>query len=120
MTATVVLVGSRREGLSREACLEHFEGNHLPLLKDLPALTRVRSGVPTAERIDDPRLPGATTADLLIELQFEDPEAVRAAFRGRPGDRIRTDARRFLDCEETVAIPVHEKTLQYRSIPSRI
>jgi len=79
----------RRDEYSHEAFVERWQGEHADLAKDLPGLRRYETSVPAdPERAD---------FDGVLELYFEDVDALNAAFASEVGEAVQADAAEFVD-----------------------
>lgn len=96
----------RRHDLSREEFLRHLQNIHGPLAEKLPGLQKYRQNLVVA----DPRrkLPGW---DAIIELYFENWEAMEAAWASAEGAASDEDLPAFADLERTTWSVVEEINL---------
>jgi uncharacterized protein (TIGR02118 family) len=79
----------RKDGLSHEEFVERWRGEHGDLAKQLPGLQYYSTSVPTD--------PEKAEYDGVLELGFEDMEALGAAFESEIGREVEADAEEFLD-----------------------
>jgi uncharacterized protein (TIGR02118 family) len=90
----------REEGWSHEEFLERWTGDHADLAADLPGLQKYATSVPR-----DPERAGA---DGIVELYFEDADALAAAFDSEVGQAVQDDADEFVDQDRSRQYVVEE------------
>ncbi|WP_224269116.1 EthD family reductase [Haloprofundus salinisoli] len=93
----------RRDGMSHEEFVDYWLNEHSPIAREMPGLQKYVTSVP--------KDPERTEYDGVLELYFEDSEAMAAAFDSEAGERTLADAEQFL---ETGAGPrlVLDETIQ--------
>ena len=96
----------RRPDLSPEAFLRHLSEIHTPLAKQLPGLKRYRQN----HVVDDPKrkLPGW---DAIVELYFDNWEAMESAWASPEGAASDADLAAFANLDRTTWSVVEEITL---------
>ena len=106
----VVVLLSRRDGMSQEEFERHTRERHLPLVTKLPGLRRLV----VSRVLPDPNGP-PPAFDAVAEDWFDDVAAMGAAFASPEGQAVLADAPNFLDMdwlhvlvveEEDIALPV--------------
>lgn len=121
MACKLILLSSRKEGMTRDRFIKYLEQEHTSLVKELPGLKRFTTSVPCApERIGYPLDPGGTRYDVMAQLQFEHLEDLKTAFDSKEGRRVLQDAQNFANIEESIMIAIVDETLQYQAIPVEI
>ena len=93
----------RKEGTSHEEFVDYWFEEHSPIAKEMPGLRKYVTSVPN----DPERSP----YDGVLELYFDDMDALRAAFDSEEGQRTMADAAEFLDLDEGPTMYV-EETIQ--------
>jgi uncharacterized protein (TIGR02118 family) len=89
------VVGYRRPDMTRAQLRRYFEEVHGPLAMAIPGLRRyVQNHVEPDERRDPPW-------DVIVEMWFDDREAMEAAWRSEAGRRATADNVNCLDLERT-------------------
>jgi uncharacterized protein (TIGR02118 family) len=96
----------RKDEYTHEAFVDRWQGEHAALAKDLPGLRGYKTSVPLT--------PDDVGFDGVLELYFDDPAALNAAFDSDVGETVMADAAEFIDLdagptlvvEETVHVPV--------------
>lgn len=117
----LILISSRKEGMTHDDCIEYLEREHTPLVTELPDLKRVTTSIPRAPDMSGHSLdPDGTRYDVRVELQFESLDALKAAFDSEAGGRVLTDVQQFTNTDERVMIVLTDETLRYHAIPSYI
>ncbi len=91
-----VVVIHHRADFTREAFRDYFRTVHVPLAEALPGLKRYLLDFPT----DDAKRPPPAW-DLVVELYFDTPEAMEAAWESREGRAATDDLEAFADLERT-------------------
>ncbi|KTG10458.1 ethyl tert-butyl ether degradation protein EthD [Haloprofundus marisrubri] len=93
----------RRDGMTHDEFVDYWLNEHSPIAKEMPGLKKYVTSVP--------KDPDRTEYDGVLELYFEDSEAMSAAFDSEAGERTLADAEQFL---ETGAGPrlVLDETIQ--------
>lgn len=90
----------RRDGYTHEEFVDRWQGDHSELAKDLPGLQRYVTSVPTD--------PERTAYDGVLELYFEDMDALSDAFDSDLAETVQTDAAEFIDLEAGPRLIVEE------------
>ncbi len=100
----VVVLLTRREGMSREEFEHYWRERHLPLVAKLPGLRRL-----VAHRVlPDPNGP-ARAYDGVAEDWFDDLQAHDAALESPEGQAVLADAPSFLDMARFQLLVVEEQ-----------
>ncbi|KAB1189864.1 EthD family reductase [Haloferax sp. MBLA0076] len=92
----------RKPDYSHEEFVERWTGSHAELAKDLPGLVKYATSLPTS--------PEQSEYDGIVELYFEDMDALKAAFGSEIGERVNADAAEFIDMEQGPTLYVEETT----------
>ncbi|KTG26954.1 EthD domain-containing protein [Haloferax profundi] len=92
----------RKPDYSHEEFVERWTGSHAELAKDLPGLVKYATSLPTS--------PERSEYDGIVELYFEDMDALKAAFSSEIGERVNADAAEFIDMEQGPTLYVDETT----------
>jgi len=102
--AKVIFVMHRKPGMTREQCVEYWDGEvHTALAKKVPGLTRwVQNRVIGG--------PSESVYDGIGELWFENDAAMEKALKSAEFAAAVEDAKNFLDMGRTGMILVKEKT----------
>lgn len=79
----------RKDGYSHEEFVERWQGDHGDLAKDLPGLRKYVTSVPDS--------PEHAEYDGVLELYFDDMEAMNEAFQSDIGQEVQEDAEEFID-----------------------
>lgn len=105
MTAKVMFVVTRRNGMNRTECLEQWSGEkHRTIVEAVPGLRKwVLNHVVSEE--------GENQPDGIGELWFDDQETLEAAMNSPEMGAAIEDAKRFLDMERTYAVVVKEEAV---------
>ena len=82
----------RKDEYTHEEFVERWTGEHADLAKDLPGLKKYVTSLPTS--------PERSEYDGIVELYFEDMEALKAAFSSEIGEAVNADAAEFIDMEQ--------------------
>ncbi|EMA23890.1 MULTISPECIES: EthD domain-containing protein [Haloarcula] len=90
----------RRDGYSHEEFADRWQGDHSELAKDLPGLQRYVTSVPTD--------PERAAYDGVLELYFEDMDALSEAFDSDLAETVQADAAEFIDLEAGPRLIVEE------------
>ena len=99
----VILLLTRREGMSVEEFKRYAREQHAPLLRQLPGLTRL------VVNYAQPDHTGSMPPyDAIAEDWFESGEAMAAAFQSAAGEAVQRDAANFLDLTKFQMIMVQE------------
>lgn len=121
MNPTIIILSSRKEGITHDRCIEYLEQEHSPLVTELPALKRFTTSIPLApERVGHPLDPGGTGYDVMAQLQFESLEDLQAAFDSTEGQRVLQDAQNFINYDKTIMVAIADETLRYQSVPPNL
>lgn len=121
MTCKMIIISSRKEGMTHERFIEYLEQEHMPLVKELSHLKRVTTSIPcTPERIGSPLDQHGARYDVMAELQFENLENLKTAFDSKEGRRVLQDAQNFANIDESIMIAIVDESLQYQALPSVI
>ena len=91
----------KRDDYTHEAFVERWRGEHAELAKDLPGLQRYATAVPND--------PARSSHDGVVELSFEDMDALAAAFDSEVGQAVQADAAEFADVEAGETLYVEER-----------
>jgi uncharacterized protein (TIGR02118 family) len=102
----VVILLSRRDGMSPEEFARHTRDQHLPLVAALPGLRRLVFNTV----LPDPNGP-APTHDAIAEDWFDDAAAMAAAFASPAGQAVFADAPHFLDMSRVQLLVVEEEEI---------
>ena len=104
--AKVIFLLHRKDGTTREQCLEYWAGErHASIVRRIPGLTRwVQNHVHGAR--DEP-----AACDGVGELWFESDEAMEQALGSPEFGAAVEDAKKFLDMEKTALLVVEEKAI---------
>lgn len=78
----------RKEELSHAEFADYWLHDHSPIAKEMPGLKRYVTSLPTD--------PEESAYDGVLELYFEDRDALSAAFDSEAGQRTMADAESFL------------------------
>lgn len=92
----------RKEGWSHDEFVEYWYKEHSPIAKELPGLRKYVTSVP--------RDPSRTEYDGVLELYFDDVDALKAAFDSEVGRRTQEDAAAFIDLDAGPTLIVDETT----------
>ena len=103
-TAKLIFVLQRRADITREQCLEYWNGqHHTQLVSQVPGLTCWRQNHVVSA-------PGNPVCDGIGELWFESDEALETALGSPQMAAAVEDAKNFLDMDRTGLVIVDEKT----------
>ncbi len=102
----VVVLLTRRDGLSQEEFERHTRERHLPLVTKLPGLRRLV----VSQVLPDPNSP-PPAYDAIAEDWFDDPAAMGAAFASPEGQAVLADAPNFLDMSRLQLLVVKEEEI---------
>ena len=109
----VVVLLTRRDGMSQEEFERHTRQPHLPLVTKLPGLRRLV----VSRVLPDPN--GAPPAfDAVAEDWFDDPAAMGAAFASPEGQAVLADAPNFLDMGRLQLLVVEEEDVPLATGPA--
>ena len=100
----VVVLLTRREGMSREEFARYWREQHLPLVAKLPGMRRLVANYV----LPDPNDP-APAYDGIAEDWFDDLTAMGAAFESPEGQAVLADAATFLDMSQLQILVVEEE-----------
>lgn len=100
----VILLLTRREGTSVEDFQRYARENHVPLLRQLPGLTRLVVNYAQPDHTGSP-----PPYDAIAEDWFESGQAMAAAFQSPAGAAVQRDAPNFLDTTKFQMIIVQEE-----------
>ena len=92
----------KKPDYSHEEFVERWTGEHADIAKELPGLKRYSTSLPTD--------PERAEYDGIVELYFEDMDALKAAFSSEIGERVNVDAAEFIDMEQGPTLYVEETT----------
>lgn len=92
----------KRPDYSHEEFVERWTGEHAAIAKELPGLQKYSTSLPTD--------PERAAYDGIVELSFEDMDALKAAFSSDIGERVNADAAEFIDMEQGPTLYVEETT----------
>jgi uncharacterized protein (TIGR02118 family) len=106
MMIKFMVVVYRRSEMTREEFRRHLENIHGPLAMRLPALRKYMQNYPS----DDPKRK-APSWDAIIELWFDDREAMEAAWSSPEGAASDADLPAFADLSRTTWSVVEEITV---------
>ncbi|NHX36595.1 MULTISPECIES: EthD family reductase [Halolamina] len=101
MVKMVVLL-VRKESLSYEEFLTHWEEEHVPLVEELPGVERYVTSHPTD--------PEKSAYDGVAEVYFEDMGTLGAAFESGAGEALLADAEAFSDQDVGEVLYMEEET----------
>ncbi|WP_101297434.1 EthD domain-containing protein [Halegenticoccus soli] len=101
---TLIELLVRKDGLTHEEFVDYWFETHSPIAKELPGLERYVTSVPK-----DPERAGY---DGVLELTFEDADALKAAFDSEAGERTMADAENFVEVGAGPRLVV-EETVQF-------
>ncbi|MFC7072658.1 EthD family reductase [Halovenus rubra] len=90
----------RKDGYSHDEFVERWRGEHGELAQELPGLQYYSTSVPTD--------PEKAAYDGVLELGFEDMEALGAAFESEVGQEVQADAAEFIDVDAGPRMIVEE------------
>lgn len=100
----LILLLTRREGMSAEDFQRYAREHHVPLLRQLPGLTRLVVNYAQTDHT------GAVPPyDAIAEDWFESGESMAAAFQSPAGHAVQRDASNFLDMSRFQMILVQEE-----------
>jgi uncharacterized protein (TIGR02118 family) len=102
----VVVLLTRRDGMSQEEFERHTREHHLPLVTKLPGLRRLV----VSRVLPDPNGP-PPAYDAVAEDWFDDPAAMGAAFASPEGQAVLADAPNFLDMGRLQLLVVEEEDI---------
>ena len=102
----VVVLLTRREGMSREAFERYWRERHLPLVAKLPGLRRL-----VAHRVLPDPNGSAPAYDGVAEDWFDDLQAHDAALASPQGQAVLADAPNFLDMARFQLLVVEEEEI---------
>ena len=105
MVKLIVLL-TRRDGMSHEEFERHTRERHLPLVTALPGLRRLVIN----HILPDPNAP-APPYDAVAEDWFDDPAAMSTAFASPQGQAVLADAPNFLDMTRLHLLVVEEEDI---------
>ncbi|MDH5020928.1 EthD family reductase [Halobacterium rubrum] len=91
----------KRDDYSHEAFVERWRGEHADMARDLPGLQKYVTAVP-----NDPE---RSSHDGVVELYFEDMDALAAAFDSELGEAVQADAAEFADMDAGETLYVEEQ-----------
>ncbi len=110
----------KKAGMSREAFIEYYENNHVPLIREcIPSISEYRRSYVLSEHMfvagHNPDVaPPAPPFDVITELWFTDMDKYKemhaATADPAVGDRIRQDEEKFLDRSQMTMFLVDERT----------
>lgn len=112
MTFRIVILGKRREGISHKECIEYLRDEHVPIVRQIPGLSRFT--------VSTPLHPAEAGYDEMAELQFNTEEDLGMATNSEDWQRVIEDAENFVSLDESVVVTVGDRTIHYQSIPDRI
>ncbi|WP_416841612.1 EthD domain-containing protein [Haloferax sp. DFSO52] len=90
----------RKPDYSHEEFVERWTGEHADIAKELPGLQKYSTSLPTD--------PERSSYDGIVELYFEDMDALKTAFSSETGERVNADAAQFIDMEQGPTLYVDE------------
>ncbi len=99
----VILLLTRREGMSVEDFQRYAREHHVPLLRQLPGLTRLVVNYAQPDHTGSP-----PPYDAIAEDWFESGQAMASAFQSAAGESVQRDASNFLDMTKFQMIVVQE------------
>ncbi|AFZ72475.1 EthD family reductase [Natronobacterium gregoryi] len=79
----------RKDEYSHEEFVERWQADHAEIARELPGLKRYSTSVPAD--------PEAVEYDGVLELVFEDEDALNEAFASEDGQKVQADAAEFVD-----------------------
>jgi uncharacterized protein (TIGR02118 family) len=91
----------KRDDYTHEAFVERWRGEHADMAEDLPGLQKYVTAVP-----NDPE---RSSHDGVVELHFEDMDALAAAFDSELGQAVQADAAEFADMDAGETLYVEEQ-----------
>jgi uncharacterized protein (TIGR02118 family) len=91
----------KRDDYTHEAFVERWRGEHADMAEDLPELQKYVTAVP-----NDPE---RSSHDGVVELHFEDMDALAAAFDSELGQAVQADAAEFADMDAGETLYVEEQ-----------
>jgi uncharacterized protein (TIGR02118 family) len=94
----------RADDLTHEEFVEYWYEEHVPLAEDLPHAKKYATSVPSA--------PERSEYDGVVELYFEDMDALQAAFESEIGQAVQADLAEFAKPDEGPTLYV-EETVQF-------
>ncbi len=103
----VMLLLHRREGISVDEFRRYAREHHVPLLLQLPGLTRLVINYAQPDHTGAP-----PPCDAIAEDWFESAEAMAAAFQSPAGQAVQTDAPKFLDMSKFQMVVVQEEEIK--------
>jgi uncharacterized protein (TIGR02118 family) len=110
----LILLLTRREGISVEEFQRYAREQHAPLLRQLPGLTRLVVNYAQPDHTGT-----APQYDAIAEDWFESGEAMAAAFQSPAGQAVQQDAANFLDLAKFQMIMVQEdEVMSSRAVAS--
>lgn len=101
-----VVVLERREGMSHAEFREYFERVHQKLALALPGLRTYVQSFPAADPLRDP-----PRWDVVVELGFDDKEAMEESWRSAAGRAATADLENLADLEASSWSVVEERRL---------
>jgi uncharacterized protein (TIGR02118 family) len=90
----------RSDDYTHEEFVDRWLGDHTDVAKDLPGLQKYVTSVPVA--------PERSEYDGIVELYFEDMDALQAAFESEAGELTNADAAEFIDMDDGPTLYVEE------------
>ncbi|WP_396613497.1 EthD family reductase (plasmid) [Haloferax sp. S1W] len=90
----------RKDGYTHEEFAERWMSDHTEMAKDLPGLKKYVTSLPAS--------PERSEYDGIVELYFEDMDALKAAFSSETGEAVNADAAEFIDMEQGPTLYVEE------------
>ena len=106
----VIVLLSRRPGMSREDFLAYLKDEHLPKVAKMPGIKRLVVNAPLL----DPNQP-EPPYDAVAEDWFEDTAAMDAVYATPEGKAVLNDAPTFLDMSRFVLLVVAEEEMALAS-----
>jgi len=91
----------KRDDYTHEEFVERWRGEHAEMARDLPGLQRYVTAVP-----NDPE---RSSHDGVVELYFEDMDALADAFDSEVGQAVQADAAEFADMDAGETLYVEER-----------
>lgn len=91
----------KRDDYTHEEFVERWRGEHADMAEDLPGLQRYVTAVP-----NDPE---RSSHDGVVELYFEDMDALADAFDSELGQAVQADAAEFADMDAGETLYVEEQ-----------
>jgi uncharacterized protein (TIGR02118 family) len=105
MVAKVMFVVFRRSDLTRDECLEQWNGErHGTVVRNTPGLRKWTQNEVVSEE-------GERIPDGIGELWFDDMDALQAAMNSAEMGAAVEDAKNFLDMDKTYTVVVDEKDI---------